>query len=332
MSLQSVIDYDESRRRYLRTGRFQPYIMPLYPQPAIRRAAVARAPRYNPLQIAFDQGNRMTDAEINAAYDAAMQMRAPSAYSLAPTAAQQRVNNARIGGYIGIEKKYVDYVYQDVLTTSVAGSEADPATALALNAIAQGDDPNQRNAREVTLKSVHMRGFIDVPTTIVDPDAYPTACAGFQVKLALILDTQTNGAQFNAEDVFVDATGTGVDTCTFRNLQFQKRFRVLKDLTLTIPHCTPCVTATTSTNETPTTPNNGDTSNFIIPGRTVPFEINHEFKGTGRNVLKTLYNGTGATVSTITDNSLHVICLRSAGYSNSTDASLRYYSRVRYVG
>lgn len=332
MSLNSIIDYDEAQRRYRLTGRFQPYIMPLYPQPAIRRAAVARAPRYNPLQFALNQGNRVSDAEMNAAYDAAMAQHMVPNYSLVPSPAQQRVNNARIGGYLGIEKKYIDYEYNAAISNAVAGSEADPATALALNSIAQGDGPTDRDGRQVTLKSVHLRGMIRTNADIVDPDTATGAANGFVVKLVLLLDTQTNGAQFNAEDVFVEPSNGTLASFTFRELQHQKRFRVLKDLMLTVPAATATRIAGQSENNSPTTPNNFDTSAVLVPARMVPFEMNHEFKGVGKNELKTIYTGNTATVASISDNSLHLMAVKVDEASGASAYILSYVSRVRFVG
>jgi len=331
ISLNSIIDYDEARRRYLRTGRFQPYIMPIYPVPAIQKAARARAPRVNPLQFAFNNSARgISDAEMNAAYDAAMsQMRAPASYSLVPSPAQQRINNARIGGYLGIEKKYIDNEFALQLGETLAGSEKDPASG-ALNAIAQGDGPSDRDGRQVTLKSVHIRGQIKVPSLAFDPSAPGAQGTGFSVKFVLLLDTQTNGAQFNAEDVFVDPTDVDLDAFTFRNLQYQKRFRVLKDLMIPVPPATMSPAAYTSENNTPTTENNGDITAIVAAGRSVPFEVNHEFKGTGRNELQTIYTGNAANVSTISDNSLHVMALVSE--TLGVTAVLQYVSRVRFVG
>jgi len=138
----------------------------------------------------------------------------------------------RIGGYLGRELKFVDSeVSADSLGKTVAGSEVDPAQD-SLNGVAQGDGGSNRDGRITFIHSLHIRGAIafNHSQTFTTPTT-----AGF-VRLALVLDTQTNGAQLNAEDVFKDPTSTALDWCFLRNLQYTKRFRVLKLLTVKEPN------------------------------------------------------------------------------------------------
>lgn len=215
-------------------------------------------------------------------------------------ASRPKYKNPRTGGYLGIENKFVDYEKSASIVDTVAGAEFDP-TEGALNAIAQGDGESQRDGRKVTVRSVHVKGYISLPAQS------GSAMRSRIVRVLLLLDTQTNGAQFNSEDVLVDPTSTALDPFTFRNLQYTNRFRVLKDISITL---NPDVISTTA---------NGD--------RVAQVNMHHYFK----NGLSVCFNGTTANVSTIADHSLHIMAI-SSGTSGGTACTLNYFSRVRFVG
>ncbi len=54
---------------------------------------------------------------------------------------------APVPAMLGIEKKFLDMEYDAVITATLAGSEADPATLLGLTSIAQGDGESNRDGR-----------------------------------------------------------------------------------------------------------------------------------------------------------------------------------------
>ena len=115
------------------------------------------------------------------------------------------IANARTAGFLGLEKKFFDTAVAMVALTAptdAAGGEIDP-TALpgavaCLNAMAQGDGEQNRDGKKVVLKSVQVKGFVQKlgGELAAGPDS------GTKVFVALVLDTQTNGAQLNSEDVF----------------------------------------------------------------------------------------------------------------------------------
>jgi len=210
--------------------------------------------------------------------------------------------NARTGGFLGIEQKYHDSTLAEtVIGTSLASGERDPATANCLNGIAQGDTETTRDGKNYLIKSVHVNGYI---SRIVDPDNAdpPTYNIGF---VALVLDTQSNGAQLNSEDVYQGTLGA----TPFRDLQYSASFKVLgfKQFTFDCPNV-----ATDGTNT-------NSSGGQVVPFR---FDVNKD--------IKVHCTGTGTTVSDIQDNSLHIIA--SAYGAGTANAYIQYNARVRFVG
>ena len=128
------------------------------------------------------------------------------------------------------------------------------------------------------------------------------------VRLVLVWDTQTNGAQLNGEDV-MEAIGATEDFNSFRNLQYSKRFIVLKDKKIRIP------VAQTNMHES------ADLYNQA--GTYVPFKINKKFS----KPIKVRCTGTSAAVSAVSDNSLHLLAV-----STQSTTDIWYQSRVRFSG
>ncbi len=204
---------------------------------------------------------------------------------------------ARTGGFLGIESKFIDSTRNGAVVASQTGAEADPATVNCLNAIAQGDGESNRDGRKCTLTSLHLRGLVTL-----DGTETTTLAQGRKVRVIVVHDTQTNGAQLNSEDVYLTATNVGD---AYRNLQFVKRFKILKDATFDM---------------NPQAGAGNGTANDS-PGIIKSFKWNFKFK------IPVVHNGTTANVSTITDSSLHVIA-----FANSTGTTLAYESRIRFVG
>ncbi len=213
--------------------------------------------------------------------------------------------NVRTGGFMGLERKFKDYeVSADSFTTVWAGGEMDDGTALSLSAVAQGDGEDQRDGRVYTIHSVHIRGYVELSSLEDSVSPINDVIA----RIALVWDTQTNGAQLNAEDVYL-TTSAGKDVNSFRNLQESKRFIVLKEKTMTLK----------AYGQT-----NAGAQNLYTNGAVrIHFKINKAFK----NGIKVRCKGTTATVASISDNSLHLI-----GTANATTVVLNYESRIRFTG
>lgn len=205
----------------------------------------------------------------------------------------------RTGGFLGIETKFIDYTFgKTAFSATVAGGEMDPASSVdCVSAIAQGDGESNRDGRKCVLKSLHLRGNVNISESSGSSFQAPSI-----MRVIVVWDTQTNGAQLNAEDVMLPATHV---EHSFRNLQFSKRFRILMDHTFTV---NPTAGA-----------GDGTANDFGAVERS--FKWNFNFN------IPVIHNGTTAVVAAITDNSLHII-----GFANNVGCNLSYTSRIRFVG
>jgi len=224
---------------------------------------------------------------------------------------RMRRRNVRTAGFLGIETKFYDTsLGATALTapTDASGGEFDPSATSMISTPAQGDTEQNRDGKRIVIRNVHINGNIVVPPGI-DKTAMP---GQVDVFVALVLDTQSNGAQMNSEDCFKNLSGAAAQAPNpIRNLLFGPRFRVLKS------------------------------QNFLMPIPSASYDgTNIEIAGTRRDFdwflnLKDLvvnFNATTPTVTTIAsvvDNSLHVIA-----YCNSTSLAptIAYNARIRFVG
>ena len=217
--------------------------------------------------------------------------------------------NFRQGGFEGLELKFIDTSYWAVNlndTANMTGLETDPATKLCLNSVAQGSGASERIGRKQRLKSVYIAGTVDI-----EGSAATGAMAPPTVSIYLVLDTQTNLAQLNSEDVFEGVSATTMTAMPLRNLENSQRFRVLRKLTIAFPQ--------------PTMIARSDGTNGVEyqNGTNIPFEIYKPL----HNLLVN-YKDAGGNVTSITDNSLHVIAMKTV---NSQPVRLNYSARVRYT-
>lgn len=210
--------------------------------------------------------------------------------------------NARVAGYLGIETKFIDYTFSGTVPTTNTGAEADPpgigaqTTPGSISAIAQGESESNRDGRKATLIHLDLGGDITTP-------ASAALSGSTKVRVAVVWDTQTNGAQLNSEDVFLPATNV---EHAKRNLQFAKRFKILKDVLITM---------------NPTNSAGNGTAND-----TGPFTKSFHWKIKLPNI-QVIHNGNTAVVASITDNSIHVISFASNG-----SPVLNYESRIMFRG
>jgi len=222
--------------------------------------------------------------------------------------ARLRRRNVRTAGFLGIESKFADTAVSAtaIVSDSAAQSgELDPGTVNCLNAVAQGDGESQRDGKNYLVKSLFIRGQVQFPKTI----NLTAAIDCKPIFLAVVLDTQTNAAQLNSEDVFKNAIATGAGgSCVMRNLQYSKRFKVLWSKVLTCPP--PPITY--------------DGTNIEQGGTARPFAVNLPNLN-----IRVETKGTSANVTDIVDNSIHVIGF-SAGASGAP--TIDYFSRIRFVG
>lgn len=221
---------------------------------------------------------------------------------------RRRARNRRTGGYLGIELKFYDQLLIGkaiTAPTDASGGETDPSATVLLNTVVQGDGESNRDGRQIVMKKIMIKGNVStaaqINQTAVDVAPY--------VFIALVLDTQTNGATLNSEDVFVNPGANAITAAApLRNLQYTKRFKVLATRTLVLPIAQASY----------------DGTNIEVGGSVIPFEIYKDL-----NNIKVTYSATTETVANIVDNSLHVIA-----YASSADISplLNYSSRLRFCG
>ncbi len=218
--------------------------------------------------------------------------------------------NIRSAGFVGIERKFIDSgKVASVVTsgTTLAGREFDPAPENCLNATTQGTGPSQRLGTKISVLNCFINGVVELPTQTSVATAHKTPL----VRVYLLLDKQTNAAQFNSEDVFTTAVAdAAAATAPLRNLLFVDRFRILAERTLTLP--------------TQSVAFASDDAKFDIMGHEVPFKIFYKFK----KPLICLYKASAGTIADIVDNSLHIIAISSTG----TNAKIAFNARVRFTG
>jgi len=237
-------------------------------------------------------------------------MRKPSATQRAVAkisgARPRGMSNMRTGGFLGIELKYKDSALVSqalVAPTDAAGGEVDPATLLALNAIAQGDGEQERDGKQVCLKSAYVTGIATIPAVANATAGSVLPC----VYVALVLDKQTNAAQLNSEDVFTNPGASAVTAASpLRDLQYTSRFQVLDSVLLEPQMIAPTY----------------DGTNIETFGTQVPFKLSWN------GDIITNYVGTTAVVASIQDHSLHLIAYTAP----VTGATISYNARVRFVG
>lgn len=118
-----------------------------------------------------------------------------------------------------LEKKFLDTAIADATIASTM-------TFYNLGVIPQGTTESQRVGRKVTVKSIHIDGLVSL---LAATDATNTSCA---VRMRLVEDTQTNGAQFAATDMLETDS-----IFSFHNLAETGRFRTLavRDFVLKSP-------------------------------------------------------------------------------------------------
>lgn len=223
-----------------------------------------------------------------------------------------RKRNQRTAGYLGIEKKFYDTSLAMTALTApsdASGGEHNPSATIALNTVVQGDGESNRDGKQITMKSLYLKGVIDVQSQV--NQTVPENAT--EVMIAIVLDTQTNGAILASENVFTNpSASTPLAPQVFRNLKYSKRFQVLKRIQMTLPQ--PVAV--------------WDGTNIEQYGYQIPWECYIDLDKLGKNSIVN-YSNTTETIANITDNSINLIA-----YANNTSTAPRisYNARLRFVG
>lgn len=224
----------------------------------------------------------------------------------------QRVLNMAKAGLLGMELKYYDtsVTNGDILSPNDCSSgEFDPLAGC-ISAPAQGDGATNRDGKKIIIRSVQIKGNVHTTATsgLAAPDVLP------QVFVALVLDTQTNGAQLTSEGVFTNpANDADLAAEPMRNLLTSPRFKVLKVWKLNFAELGAAVQVTTGTGTT-----------FFLPKSFLSFEGYMKL-----DMPVNFGSGTTADVANVIDNSLHVIAFAT---DITMDPKINYNARIRFEG
>ncbi len=200
-----------------------------------------------------------------------------------------------------------------VVSTDWTGTEFDPDTVPVANidclfAPKIGSAINQRIARQVKVHKIKVRGAIIVGEQV----AQTTGDGACYLRLVLVMDKQTNALQMQGEQCFTDpVTATGnMAMLSYQSLANLGRFQVLKDLKILI--------------QNPNMGNSTAVTNNVSQGLVNKFQFNINFPDP---CIVHFNSSTGGTVTSIVDNSFHILAC-----CNNVDLvpTLTYYSRVSY--
>jgi len=240
-----------------------------------------------------------------------------SSLKTAKMAAARMLANATTAGFLGIEKKFLDTCRTQVAigaAVDLTGGEYDPSATSGpggasggcvgcLSCPAQGDTEQSRDGKRIVIDSLVIKGNVNFNSSASQAVTEPV-----KVFVAIILDSQTNGAQLSSEEVFKNLSADAVQNCApLKNLLSGNRFRILKSHVFDV---------------TPT--------GIASAGAVARFGVQREFdwyipfKG---GMPVNLNAGTTANVGNVIDNSLHVVAFATLG-----TAEICYNARVRFQG
>lgn len=213
---------------------------------------------------------------------------------------------------LGIELKFLDCAWNGVAfasSTDGSGGELQPSSGCTncISVPAQGDGESNRDGRKYTIKSLWLSGVIDFTAASDQADVFEQQ----GIFIALVLDTQANGAALNSEDVYINPStlAGAILPQPLRNLQNSKRFRVLASQYIAPRGVT---TGTDGANTLSVCPLAGSKVNLNWKGNITCDSI-----------------GTTANVSSASDNAVTVVAFCA---STAFTPVFRGKSRMRFVG
>jgi len=135
-----------------------------------------------------------------------------------------------------------------------------------LNSCTQGDNYGQRDGRQIVLRSLHMRGYVYLPSLSTSANIRDSDL----VFVALVMDRQANSAPAPSELIFSNVNDTAAYPCAVtcvQNPHTKNRFRVLGTRMIPVRDFVQF----------------GLGANTASTGCTIPFEFNINLKGTKVN-------------------------------------------------
>lgn len=179
--------------------------------------------RPNPRYIKRNAAREYWDPYKERKTRARREARESARMAMIPPRASRAGLNIRTGGLVGLEYKYVDqFLANTTPTTSWVGGELDPVAGVnCIGACTQGSGESQRDGTRIAVKSIQIQGYcIRTPTV-----ATGSARGANLIQISLVMDTQTNATQLNAEDVYLTQDP---EVPARRVVANSQRFRVLK--------------------------------------------------------------------------------------------------------
>jgi len=220
------------------------------------------------------------------------------------------IANAATAGFLAMETKFYDTAIVNTAiaaATDATGGEYPPTLPAGVNCVstpAQGDGPDNRDGKRIIIKNLSIKGHI-IRNATEDAAAPPTL---EKVYLAVVLDTQTNGAQTQSELVFKNLAAVAAgNTAPLRNLLYGSRFKILKADVFDLDQ---------------TTSAEGDNLHSA-PGKSCQFDWYVDLKDLPVNFTA----GTTADIANVVDNSITVMAFSSTG-----SPVLTYNCRIRFQG
>lgn len=223
----------------------------------------------------------------------------------------RRRRNYRSAGFLGIETKYLDVYGVNVAVPSPAnsaGAEMQPTGGCTqcLSAPSQGDGPQQRDGRAIQFKSIFINGFLST-----DPlEDQANVAIPQEVFVALVMDTQANGATVTSQQVFTNpAANANANGFLLRNMEYSSRYKVLD-------HCTVNLGPATAGTD-------GANTNSVQQGAK-----SFQLKWRGEVPIK-FTSGNTADVINVENVAFHLLAF---GTVPSWDTYLTFNSRMRFRG
>lgn len=232
--------------------------------------------------------------------------------------------NLRAAGVIGKELKWYDAsVGTSLIADDWAGTHTtvikDPVGGInCLDGMGPGTGPSDYVGSAVYLKSVQVKGVVQAgQITAGNANGLMTPA----IRVMLILDRETNGAQFTVSD-FMNTELSPIAITASRNLESMGRFQVLDSILISD---FPTITETSTTA-------------VDVAGHTHPFELTYKWKTPLKD--RRLTAAADGKIGNHTNHSIHVVAITGpqnsqAGARASTnvlDTYISYESRIRFFG
>lgn len=214
-----------------------------------------------------------------------------------------RKRNIRTAGYLGLEHKFFDTEFSAANIGAGMTNALKETDAFGLFCPQQGSGESGRDGRKCVIKSIDINGLITVSAASFSLPAL----GRYILKIWVVLDTQTNGAQLAPTDVFTDD-----NILSHKNLEHGNRFKILFARTIDTGVCTIHSDALT---------------NFKGCGGRVPFKM---FK---RVNIPVFFDASTGAVTDITTNSIHLLVQADHTMAaGEPTCDIAYRSRCIFVG